>query len=234
MNNKLFLPISIIGAGLIVALAIFFTRGDGTGPTVVDNDGDTPQEFSIRPVSNDDHILGNPDAEIIIVEYSDFECPYCKDFHPIMEQVIEEYGTDGDVAWVFRHFPIDQIHKSARPVAEASECVADIGGNDKFWEFSSKTFANSPASLTSDALKTTALEIGIDEEAYQTCVDTRQFKDAVEEDFQDGQLIANSDPEFGTPYSILITKDGVQAPIRGAQQFSVIKQVIDLILSERN
>jgi hypothetical protein len=81
--------------------------------------------------------MGNADAELVIVEYSDFECPYCSKFHKTMEQVMADYGKDGKVAWVYRHYPLD-FHQNAMPTAVASECVARIGGDAKFFEFAKK------------------------------------------------------------------------------------------------
>jgi len=229
--NKIFLPISIIVAGLIIAGAVFFTKdGANTSPTIANNE--SIEEIAIRPVSKDDHIFGNPDADIIIIEYSDFECPFCGRFHPTMEQIMKEFGKDGKVAWVYRHMPLDQIHKDARPASEASECVADLGGNDKFWEFSKIVFDGQPSSLKADALKEVALEIGIDEAGYDSCVSDRTFKDRVEADYQDGLLLAKNDPDFGTPYSLITTKDGMQIPVRGAQSFSAIADVLRGILGE--
>src|SRR3546814_2871400 len=67
--------------------------------------------------------MGSPDASVKVIEFSDFECPFCKGFHRTMGQVMEEYGQDGKVAWVYRHFPIDSIHSKARKEAQASECA---------------------------------------------------------------------------------------------------------------
>lgn len=84
-----------------------------------------------------DHIKGNKDAKITIVEYSDMECPYCQRFHPTMQQVIADYGDK--VNWVYRHFPLTSIHPNAMNLALSSECVAELEGNDKFWEFVDST-----------------------------------------------------------------------------------------------
>src|SRR3989338_7248620 len=100
-GNKLTIPIAIIVAGVLIAGAILLVSGGGI-PSV----GNAPQgeqntgATNIPAVSSADHILGNPDAPILIVEYSDFECPFCKTFHPTMQRVIEEYGKNGQVAWV--------------------------------------------------------------------------------------------------------------------------------------
>lgn len=97
------------------------------------------QADNVPPVTDDDHIFGDKDAPVKIVEYSDFECPFCASVHPTLKQLVVDY--DGDVAWVYRHYPLD-FHPNAQPAAEASECIAELGGNDEFWEFSDYIFAN--------------------------------------------------------------------------------------------
>ena len=234
-GSKLFIPLSIVIAGLIIAGAIFFSQsGNNSGREAgeqLDNGDQAAAEVSVKAVSEDDHIMGNPDAEIFVIEYSDYECPFCGRFHPTMEQIMEEYGESGQVAWVYRHFPLDQIHKQARPAAEASECVAELGGNAKFWEYSKVLFENSPESLSTDNLKSNAVGIGIDEAAYTECVDSGRHAEKVGNMFQDGMAIAQADPQFGTPYSIIMSKNGTQVSIPGAQPYSVVKQVIDTLLA---
>jgi hypothetical protein len=84
------------------------------------------QAGKVPQIRSEDHIRGNKNAKVFLVEYSDFECPFCARFHPTAQQVLDEYGDD--VAWVYSHFPLDQRHPNARPAAEASECVSEIGG----------------------------------------------------------------------------------------------------------
>ncbi len=96
-----------------------------------------PALASLPAVSGDDHITGNADARVVLVEYSDYECPFCKQFHPTMKQLMTEY--EGDIAWVLRDYPLP-FHPNAQKAAEAAECVADIGGTDAFWEFSHAVF----------------------------------------------------------------------------------------------
>jgi protein-disulfide isomerase len=101
---------------------------------------DRPQaNAEIEPVSATDHILGDPNAEIVIVEYSDLGCPFCKIFHATMHEIVDEY--EGKVAWVYRHYPIKELHPIAPEAAEASECVAELGGNAKFWEYIDEIFS---------------------------------------------------------------------------------------------
>ncbi|OGD66802.1 hypothetical protein A2442_01615 [Candidatus Campbellbacteria bacterium RIFOXYC2_FULL_35_25] len=101
--------------------------------------------INVDPVTADDHILGSPDADVIMVEYSDLECPFCKNFHLTTKQIMAEYGENGQVALVFRHFPLDQLHSKARTEAAATECAAEIGGNDVFWAYLDKVFEITPS-----------------------------------------------------------------------------------------
>lgn len=231
-ENKLFVPISILIAGLIIAGAVFFTK-EGSSTPNTNEDGQPLKQVEVKPVNDSDHIRGNKDAEITIVEYSDFECPFCAKFHDTMEQIMADYESTGKVAWVYRHFPLDQIHPDARPAAEASECVAELGGDDAFWNYSKLLFANAPSSLTSDNLKANALSIGIDENAFNSCVSEGRYKAKVEDNYQSGLELAKNDRNFGTPYSVVVSKkDGTQVTIPGAQSYTVIKQLIDTILAE--
>jgi len=89
-------------------------------------------------VSESDHINGSLDAELFLIEYSDYQCPYCQSFHQTAKDAIESY--EGRVAWVYRHFPLDSIHPDARPAAIASECIAKLGGEEAFWQFTNAAF----------------------------------------------------------------------------------------------
>lgn len=104
----------------------------------------TKQESdSVRPVGEGEHLRGDPKATVKIVEFSDLECPFCKRFHLTMQQVMEEYS--GKVAWVYRHFPLDSLHSKARKEAEATECAAELAGNDGFWAYIDKLFEITPS-----------------------------------------------------------------------------------------
>ena len=134
------IPGSIIVAGLLIAGAVVYTwgprppAGGGPGDTQA-REAKSGSAINVKPVTSADHILGNPQAPVKVIEFSDLECPFCKRFHPTMKQIIEEYGKDSRVAWVYRHFPLDSLHSRARKEAEASECAAELGGNEKFWAY---------------------------------------------------------------------------------------------------
>ncbi len=98
------------------------------------------KNLAYKPVDKDDHIRGSVDAKVKFIEYSDFECPFCKRHHPVMQKIVSAYSGN-DVAWVYRHLPLVSIHPKAQPLAEASECAAELGGNDGFWAFADAVFA---------------------------------------------------------------------------------------------
>ncbi|MFA6355226.1 MAG: thioredoxin domain-containing protein [Candidatus Paceibacterota bacterium] len=99
----------------------------------------TPYIGEVPPVDDTDHVKGDPKtAQITIIEYSDFECPFCARFHPVLERIVSE--SNGSIAWVYRQFPLTQIHKNAMDRAIASECVAKLKGNDAFWKYADLLF----------------------------------------------------------------------------------------------
>ena len=108
---------------------------DGTEPT--DQNIIVHADTAPAPVTDDDHILGNKNAPVMLIEYSDISCGFCRNFHPVLHQIVEDY--DGQVAWVYRHFAV--LNDYSSQAAQASECVADIEGNDAFWEYVDALFS---------------------------------------------------------------------------------------------
>jgi len=225
--HKFSVPLAIIIAGVLIALALYFSGSKASAPTqplpdkVVTGD--------MRPVDDNDHILGNPNAKLVIVEYSDTECPFCKQFHETMKKIMASYGKNGDVAWVYRHFPIDQLHSKARKEAEATECAAEQGGNDKFWAYTNTLYAKTPSNNRLDLkeLPIIAGEVGLDVGTFNTCLSSGKFAAKVEADYQDAVKAGAR----GTPYSLIILKkDGTKVPINGAQPYESLKGTIDLLL----
>jgi len=223
-SNNLAVPIAIVIAGAIIAGALYFTNNTGS-PTAVPPEN-VPVDANVAAVSQDDHILGNPNAPIVVVEYSDTECPFCKNFHSTMNQIIDEYGKDGDVAWVYRHFPIDQLHSKADKEAEATECAFEQGGNEMFWRYINRIFEITPSNNNLDAaqLPKIAEELGLDKGAFETCLASGKFAARVESQFQSGIAAGVR----GTPHSFIITtKDGKKYSLEGAQPYATVKSVID-------
>ncbi|MHB1316274.1 MAG: DsbA family protein [Minisyncoccota bacterium] len=225
--QKFGVPIAIIVAGALIAGALYFS-GSKTPKTVVAKP-DTVSAEGMRPVDGNDHILGNPNADLVIVEYSDTECPFCKQFHSTMKQIMDTYGKDGKVAWVYRHFPIDQLHSKARKEAEATECAFDLGGNTSFWAYTNSVYEKTTSNNTLDPkeLPIIAKEVGLDVDAFNTCLSSGKFAAKVEADYQDAVKAGAR----GTPYSLIISKkDGSKVPINGAQPYESLKGTIDLLL----
>jgi protein-disulfide isomerase len=190
---------------------------------------DLKAEKYVRPVSKErDHIYGNPDAEISLIEYSDFECPYCKRFHPTPKQVVKAY--QGKVNWVYRHFPLGFHNPLAQKEAEASECVAELGGNDAFWKYSDLLYQRTQSNgngFPIDGLAPLAAEIGLDEDEIQRCMDSGRHEERVQEDSANGGKSGVS----GTPGNILLNNKTGKAKIRpGALPLDALKSEIDQLL----
>lgn len=184
------------------------------------------QAGKIEKVSDKDHIRGNKDAKVFLIEYSDFECPFCVNFHLTAQQVLDEYGDD--VAWIYRHFPLDMMHERARPAAQASECAAELGGEDIFWSFIDETLENQETALSDSGLKNTANKLGLDASAFSSCVENEKYKDKVEEQYQSG-LAAGV---LGTPGNFVVNSKGEVWLIPGAVPFEVLKESIDEALQD--
>lgn len=233
--NTLSIPIAIVIAGALIAGAVYMgtsqsgTR-DNVQPQVAEQQesGDLDQ---MAPITENDHIRGNPNADVVIVEYSDFECPFCKRFHTTMQQVVGEYGDK--VAWVYRQFPLDQLHPvKARAEAVASECAAELGGNDAFWKFADRFMELTPSNNQTDietVIPQIVREIGLNETAFQTCFESGKYDQHIEEDIQNAVATGGR----GTPWSIVVTKSGNKYPLSGAQPYEAVKQLIDLALQDK-
>ncbi len=225
-QNTFTIPLAIIVAGGLVAAAIYFGAGS-SNPTPIANNTDTQAvDINLVSVTEKDHIIGDRNAELVIVEYSDTECPFCKTFHKTMKEVVQNY--DGKVAWVYRHFPIAQLHSKASKEAEATECAAELGGNQAFWKYLDKIFetTNSNNSLDPSELPKIATAIGLDGNAFNACLSSSRYaelvKKSVEEAIKAGAL--------GTPYSVIVTRDGQKILINGAEPLTMIKAKIDGLL----
>ncbi len=231
-GGSLGVPIAIVIAAVIIAGAIVFGGKNGN-PIQIGNQKNPAEqetkEIVVAPVTKEDHILGNPNAPIMIVEYSDFECPFCKNFHETMQRIMAEYGKDGKVAWVYRQFPLQQLHPNAPKIAAASECVAWLGGNDAFWKFADSVISdrgtNEPTNITK--LPEYAEKAGADKTKFNECVGSDKYNDKISADIE----AAVKAGAKGTPYSVMIVGDQ-QGVIDGAQPYAVVKQMIDTMLTQ--
>lgn len=239
-----FLVIAAFFVGSLYTKVQYLEKGAGAAATAgqqvvgavnppAPNAGNAAPSFGssgqVDKLRKDDHVLGDRNARILLIEYSDLECPFCKRFHPTAQQIINEYK--GKVAWVYRHFPLDQIHSKSDKESEATECANELGGNDVFWKFTDKVFEVTPSNngLNLDELPKIAAQVGLDETKFKNCLDSGKYANYVEDDYQSGTRAGIT----GTPGNILLdTKTGKTKLIPGALPFEQFKTEIDNMLKE--
>src|SRR5680860_957880 len=237
-GNSAYLPImlTMIGIGILIVVFMLINQGKGNNNEttekknnnkVVNIDKEAPANPAAGsqapsqgqvvdiPISEYDNIRGNIDDPITIVEYSDFQCPYCLRFHETMNKIMAEYSED--IRWVFKHFPLDNIHPLARKTAEASECEAEQG---KIWEFSDEVYSNQQA-ISEASLSTFANSAGLDVSKFDACVASGKYADKVEANYQEGLQFGIS----GTPGNFVNGK-----PLGGAVPYDNMKQIIEELL----
>lgn len=230
-KSKLSIPFAIIIAGALIAGAVFFVNRDSETPVAKETSdqafGEEIQEP--RPISDSDHILGNPNADIVIIEYSDTECPFCKNFHNTLHTIIDEYGKDGRVAWVYRHFPLEQLHSKAPKEAEALECAAELGGNDGFWAYTDRLYEITPSNngLDPSQLPEIAEAVGLSRSSFERCLSSGRHASRVQADFDEAIATGGR----GTPHSLILF-EGEIIPITGAQPLSALRSAIEGLLSQ--
>lgn len=230
-SSALAVPLAIVFGFGLIAVAIYFSGiGGSTAPSAAPVATDTPaEEKKIRPVDETDYIKGNPNAPILIVEYSDYDCPFCKNFHETMNQIMNEYGVTGKVAWAYRQFPIPQLHPNAPRISEAALCVGEVAGNDAFWKFSDLIFQerdiNEATNIT--RIPEYARTAGADPAAFQACLESGTQKAVVEASYNEGVAAGIQ----GTPHSFVLIGNQ-QAAIEGAQPYEVVKQIVENLLGQ--
>ncbi|MGD0328314.1 MAG: thioredoxin domain-containing protein [Minisyncoccia bacterium] len=220
MKQSLTIPIAIILGGIVIAGAVYFSL---RSPAIPGNAGNPAL---VRPVGANDHILGNPAAPVVIVEYADFDCEFCKDFEETLHRIVADEGATGEVAWVFREFPLVEIHPNAFSHARAAECAADVAGNDAFWKFADALFANQP--VDPSQYGALAASAGISSDDFATCYATASSTlDArINADRQNALDIGAQ----GTPYSLILIKGQPPIVMGGAYSYDAVKQLVDQAL----
>ena len=220
--NKLTFWKSLTGIlGVLFVLAFFnvVDLGENSGPTgaaVVAPDTQVPN----APLEKQDvkydgaPILGEEDAPVTMVEFSDFQCPYCaRFFEQTFPQLKENYIKTGKVKLAFRHLPLS-FHQYAQKTAEASECANEQG---KFWEYHDTVFSNQDQ-LSDTILSIWAGEIGLDVKKFDDCLESGKYKEKVQADSNDaGSYGVSGTPSFFVNGKLLV----------GAQPYEAFQQVID-------
>jgi protein-disulfide isomerase len=226
------IPIAIIVGFAMVAITIFLTGKDDPAPLSVPPPADSEQTVpntTVRPLDTTDYVKGNPNAPIVIIEYSDYDCPFCKQYHDTLTSIMNEYGVTGKVAWVYRQFPLAQLHPNAPRISEAALCVGSLGGSTAFWSFTDNIFLNrAPDEQTNMvALEGYAIEAGVDAQKYRECLLKGDTTDEVEKSVAEALALGAR----GTPYTV-ITVGSEQAVVNGAQPYEVVKGIIDTLVSQ--
>lgn len=221
-KTKLILPGSILIAALLVSgSVVFYSLNTGGLGANVKQAGDSVVRERVNVSVDDDAFVGNEKAKVTIVEFSDFQCPFCRVFWSgAYQQIKKEYIDTGKVKLVYRDYPLS-FHPAAQTSAEAAECAHEQG---KFWEMHDKIFGEQAKQGTGTVtygaieLKKWASQIGVDLAKFNQCFDSGKYKTEVENDFADGSAYGVS----GTP-TLYVNGN----PIVGAQPFSVFKTIID-------
>lgn len=166
-----------------------------------------------------------------MIEYSDFECPFCKRFHATPKSLLERFGSR--VNWVYRHFPLPNHDPAARRAAVASECAARLGGNKAFWQFTDAvlehTRSNGQGLPEDKSEEAFALQIGLEQSAFARCLEDKKMAHRVEEDYADGIAAGVT----GTPTTLIRhNRTGATEVVVGALPAETLAAVIDRMLAE--
>jgi protein-disulfide isomerase len=189
--------------------------------------------YQVRRVTvSRDHIYGNPKAPVSLIEYSDFECPFCKQFHTTPKEIVEQSG--GNVNWVYRHFPLSMHNPGAQKEAEASECAGSLGGSNAFWKYANAIYARTQSNgkgFPPSQLVPLAKEIGLNGKRFKECVDSDRFASRVQEDIDEANKIGIS----ATPTNVLLDNQGGQVILKsGALPSEAFKVDIEKMLGQES
>ena len=212
--------ISILIAGVLIASAIVFVNVRPAAPAAVAAGGaQAPTTATnVRAPSAQDHIVGSLNAPLVLIEYTDFQCPFCSMVHPTLKKIVSE--SNGQIAWVLRNFPLESIHPNARPAALAAECIAQELGNDAYWKSADAVFADQ-SKMSPAYFEQLALQLGAQKTSYKSCIASASAAKKVDADSAEAQQNGGQ----GTPYTVLYDKKG-QVGVSGALPYETFSDVI--------
>uniref|UniRef100_A0A7C4XGJ9 Thioredoxin domain-containing protein n=1 Tax=candidate division WWE3 bacterium TaxID=2053526 RepID=A0A7C4XGJ9_UNCKA len=226
---SIILVLLLIGASFFIGKLSTQVEMMKDGRNVVANGNAVPEEEGLgevdKPDFEKDHIFGDKSAKFALIEYSDYECPFCKTFHPTAKKAVEEYS--GQLMWVYRHFPLEQIHPEARPTALASECVAKLAGEEAFWKFSDEMFATT--ALTAKAREDAAVKLGVNLADFNSCLQDPTMDQRIEDGLNSGAKAGIR----GTPGNILMNLEtGEVQSLAGAVPLENIKTILEDMMNK--
>ncbi len=241
-KTKLFLPVSILIAAVMISGTIIYTKSSSSKSLVGQNNGQVAaigQQGGNKPSvsgkvsTDDDPVLGNKNAPLTIIEFSDYECPFCKrSFDQLLPDLKKNYIDTSKLKLVYRDFPLS-FHANAHKEAEAAECARSQGDDITYFKFHDQIFIQTTSNGTGLALSQLpiiAKNLGLNVAQFQQCLDSGKFKNEVDKDIADGTAAGVS----GTPSWFIgkSTSDGKidGQLVVGAQPFSAFKTIIDQLL----
>ena len=209
----------ITGAVLVLAFLVLLPTLTPVGDVSVPEPFDYP--------SPDDHAMGDPNAPVVIEEYSDFQCPFCKRFHDeTLQQIVDNYVRAGTVYFVYRHFPVVDRNDPAQESHAAATAAVCAGRQNRFWDYHDVLFANQTGENIGDysdrRLQAMAEELGLDMDVFSECLGSADAQAAVSAD----SLLAIQTGLSSTPSFLINGK-----PLIGAQPFEAFQQVIEAELA---
>lgn len=210
----------------VIGLAEEGRLAEAFQPSTAPTSAPAPEEQLVTVPLNDEPALGSPDAPITIVEYSDFQCPFClRHFEQTLPQ-LQPYIDAGQVRYVFKDFPIHSIHSQAQKAHESARCAHELDGDEAFWTMHDLLFANQEQWANNpdhvEVYKSLAGEMGLDQAVFDQCLDSGRYADAVNAQVAEGiDLAVQGTPTFFINGQRLV----------GAQPFTVFQQLIDSLLA---
>lgn len=236
-------PLAIVIAGVVIASGLYLglkdnntTTGNTTKTQVAGVEDTTPTAAAagttVTASIDDDAIFGSKDAKVAIIEFSDYDCPYCEKFYAeTLSQIKTNYVETGDVMFVYRDLPLPQLHPNAQMKAEAAECADDQGGDEAYIAYHNGLF-NNGSITTEDGLVSLAKQQGLNESEFKNCLSSGKMTSEVEKDAQD----ANASGLSGTPGFVVGTIDskGVVTgeKIAGAYPYATFQQALEKYLNQ--
>jgi len=233
LQQSMAVPIAIVISGALIGISIWYTGGMGKTPNQPVQALKTPPSVDrARPVDPArDHMLGSVSAPVALIEYADLECPYCKDYHKVVEATLKSYIASGQVKLVYRHLPLVDIHPKAMDEAIAAVCVSRVSGNDAFWKYVGRIFAVTPSNnkLDPEKLDTLAIELGVNMDTFSACRANPDVRTRIEEDTEDAIAAGAT----GTPFTVLIAADGSRFGYSGLMSTAQLEERIKAALTLR-
>ncbi len=180
------------------------------------NNPSAPPTIQSFQITKKNHVRGDFNAPITLVEFSDFECPFCGRAYPTFKKILNDYPSQ--VRLVYKHFPLSNLHPNSQKAAEASECSDEQG---KFWEYHDKLFENQSSGFSVDKFKQWAVDLNLNSTQFNNCLDSGKYTQKVQSDYQEGSTKGVQ----GTPATFVNGQ-----LVSGALPYENFKQIIDSLI----